>query len=114
MGYSMRKRSLQKIGRPFMNLPKPKRLVKKKMLAEVRTQPCAAPGKVGTNFDPIDGHHLTNKGARGGDTEDNVIPLLRSVHTQWHAKGLSWVLERYPKVRDWLVKHGRFDEIGRA
>lgn len=90
---------------------KPRRVVDEALLETVRNQPCAATGLP----PPSDPHHVTTRGARGGDTADNVMPLCRQVHREWDApfKGPSWCLDRYPRIRAWLIEHGRIDVIER-
>ena len=72
-----------------------------------RKSPCLACKKPG----PSDPHHVTHRGAGGGDTEDNLMPLCRKCHARWHQEGISKFLWRYPHVKEWLMQKGRFDVI---
>jgi len=36
---------------------------------------------------PCDPHHVQSRGAGGEDSEENVNPLCRDHHTEWHTKG---------------------------
>lgn len=62
-----------------------------------------------------DPHHVTSRGAGGGDTADNVMPLCRTHHDEWDApwKGPSFVIGTYPRVRSWLEYAGRQDILDR-
>jgi hypothetical protein len=95
---------------------KQKRVKNQKLLDFVKKQPCVACGWNGDRFRPIDPHHITTKGAGGGDTENNVIPLCRVCHQYWGApfKGIKWMIEKYPTVRDWLERHKRTDVIEKS
>lgn len=98
----------------FSPCPKIKRIQDTKLLERVKKQRCAATKKFGTEFDPIDPHHITTKKAGGGDTKENIIPLLRSKHIEWHYKGAVHMIEKYQGVRDWLWLHKRFDILERV
>ena len=89
---------------------KPERIVNEDLLAGVRMQPCTACNK----RPPSDAHHVKHQGAGGGDTEDNVMPLCRFCHQDWHALGAGRMIKRNPSVGEWLVKYKRMDIIARA
>lgn len=84
--------------------PKPKRHQDSKLLEIVRNQKCTVCQKW-----PSDPHHITSRGAGGGDTGDNVIPLCRKHHTEWHSRGPIHMVSTYVKVYDWLKIHDRID-----
>lgn len=92
----------------IMLFPKPKRKEDPKILEMVRNQRCCACGAW-----PSDAHHVTTAGARGGDTGDNVMPLCRHHHQEWHApfKGPSYMVDNYPGVGEWLYAHERTDVL---
>lgn len=87
--------------------PKPVRLENPELLAAVRLQPCAACKRPG----PSDPNHVRTRGAGGGDTADNVMPLCREHHTEWHAMGARTTAAKYYGVRDWLEAAGRWDVL---
>lgn len=93
----------------FYVLQKPKRKGDPKVLEMVRNQRCSACGSW-----PSDAHHVTTKGAGGGDTGDNVMPLCRTHHTEWHQSGPGKMISKYPGVLRWLEEHERMDVIFRA
>lgn len=97
----------------FNPVPKPKRIEDKDLLAEVRKQRCAACSKFPSEKNPSDPNHVTTRGARGGDTKENCMPLCRPCHIQWHALGVSGMCNKYPTVRNWLWRMGRFDILKR-
>ena len=94
---------------PVIAFPKPKREGNSKVLEMVRKQRCCACGAW-----PSDPHHVTTKGAGGGDTGDNVMPLCRRHHTEWHQRGPSLVCSKYGPVLEWLKAHERQDILIKA
>lgn len=88
-----------------MMFPKTKRVVDLELLSKTREYNCFVCGKPG----PSDPHHITSKGAGGGDVVSNLIPLCRRHHTEIHKVGLSKFAWNYPKFKDWLMMHDRFD-----
>lgn len=90
-------------------LAKPKRRSSPKLLAEVTRQPCLACGRT-----PSDPHHVTTRKAGGEDTPENVMPLCRAHHTEWHASGPGRMTEKYARVLKWLQDHGRSDIMERV
>lgn len=62
-----------------------------------------------------DPHHVTSRGAGGGDTADNVMPLCRKHHSEWDEpfKSPSYVIHTYPRVKDWLQLAQRQDILDR-
>lgn len=88
--------------------PKPKRTVDKKALQEARKQPCVVCGR-----SPSDAHHLTSKGAGGGDIASNLLPVCRIDHQKIHQMGIVKMAHKHPKIKKWLTKHERFDILGK-
>ena len=95
---------------------KTKRIENRTLLDNVKLQSCAACGIEAFPPDRLnDPHHVTTVRAGGGDVEDNVMPLCRDHHKQWHApfKGPSSLINEFPKVGEWLFWHGRSDVMQR-
>lgn len=63
---------------------------------------------------PTDPHHITSKGARGGDTVHNVMPLCRTHHREWHDSGRITFVRKYIESQQWLEYHERFDILAKA
>jgi predicted restriction endonuclease len=82
-------------------LPKNLRVVDKKLLAEIRLQPCAACGQK-----PVDAAHIRSRGAGGDDTPDNLLPLCRSHHVEQHKRGWHLMSDKYPNLRFALAVKG--------
>lgn len=76
--------------------PKNARKRDKKFLAEVRKRPCLICFRC-----PSDAAHYVSRGAGGGDTEDNVIPLCRTHHREQHRIGIESFAEKYQAFRAW-------------
>lgn len=89
--------------------PKVPRIENEALLFDIRKQPCAACKRA-----PTDAHHVTTKGAGGGDTESNVMPLCREHHTLWHTTGASRMAKRFMGIYHWLLDHERHDIIGQV
>ena len=89
--------------------PKKKRIVDPECLERVKKLPCAICKK--SSFS--DPHHITTRGAGGGDTEDNVMPLCRKHHHQWHWLGIKTMIRKYNEVAIWLLAHKRYDIMSR-
>jgi hypothetical protein len=79
--------------------PKKKRTVNRNLLDSYHLKPCVVCSKT-----PSDPHHITSRGAGGGDIEENLISLCRQHHTQIHQEGQTKFLIRYPHVRFKLTK----------
>ena len=93
-------------------IEKPKRIIDKELLKKVSKQKCACYGPDCQGR--IDPEHVTTRGAGGGDTIDNVMPLCRYHHTLKGQKGISYMIENFCDYRDWLNRHGRYDVIAKA
>jgi hypothetical protein len=90
---------------------KSKRIVDRALLEAVRKQPCT----VGLNcYGPVAAHHVTTRGAGGGDTQDNVMPLCVRHHQMIHLAGYKSSWEENPGILAWLTLNGRDDIIQRA
>lgn len=89
---------------------KPMREVDAQLLEAVRKMYCAACGK----GNEIHAHHVTSKGAGGGDTRDNVMPLCAAHHAFWHSKGVVETCKRFPGVLKWLHDNNRLEVFKRA
>lgn len=50
--------------------------------------------------------HITSKGARGGDTDDNLLPMCFKHHREQHDKGWVWLVEKYPHIEEILFNKG--------
>lgn len=87
---------------------KPKRYVNEDNIKLVQDRPCVC-----CNAHPSDAHHLTTKGAGGGDHINNLINLCRKHHTEIHKIGLKKMCWKFPKIKEWLVQNKRFDLLER-
>ena len=77
--------------------PKQVRIRDRKLLAAIRRQPCVVCSRR-----PAEASHIKSVGAGGGDTEDNVIPLCRKHHVEWHGAGRETMPKRYPRLAERL------------
>lgn len=89
------------------DLKKNFRVVDLELLDAVRTLPCIA-----CLTRPVEAHHVTTRGAGGGDTAVNVMPLCPAHHREWH-QGITPFLRKFPSVRYWLEFAGRTDVLER-
>lgn len=89
------------------SLEKNKRVVDEQYIQSVEWQRCVACGKQGPN----DAHHVTTRGAGGGDTWDNLMPLCRVCHSEWHQIGPSKMIKKYDKIYQWLKEKQREDVL---
>lgn len=94
------------------HLPKIKRIVDEVTLEAIRSLPCmgcisalsqpaaeAAVREGGCRSHP---HHLKSRGAGGGDTLDNLMPLCFKHHQEIHRIGRSMFAAKYQAARGWL------------
>ncbi len=88
---------------------KPKRIVDKKLLNEIKAKPCVVCGKQGPN----DAHHIKTKRSGGDDVKENLISLCRLDHQRWHMKGIIYMAAHYACVDFWLNVNGWTKELGR-
>lgn len=78
------------------------------LLALVRTLPCTA-----CRVEPCgEAHHVTTRGAGGGDEFWNVMPLCHGHHMEWHLNP-GKMIRRYAGVFYWLECAGREDVLER-
>lgn len=94
------------------SVPKPQRVENRKLIKQVSSQRCAAAGHVMAK--PCTGqvcaHHVTTKGANGGDVPENLMPLCVAHHVPVvHDQGYSWACDQYPSIRAWLKSFDRWD-----
>ena len=80
-----------------MSFTKPVRVVDLELLETVRKLYCLCCLKT-----PCDSHHVRSRGAGGGDTWDNVMPLCSEHHRLWHLKGQAFMAKEFPAVLHWL------------
>ncbi len=88
---------------------KPKRIVDKKLLSEIKAKPCVVCGKQGPN----DAHHIKTRKSFGDDVKENLICLCRFHHQLWHQKGVSYMAVFYSDILRWLLANGWTKELGR-
>ena len=79
------------------------------LLQRVREQFCLVCGDT-----PCDPDHVKTRGAGGGDTIDNVMPLCRRHHTERGTLGIASMVNKYPGIYRWMVTHGREDILEKA
>ncbi len=75
--------------------PKKTRTKDDEALQYVREKACAACGSP----PPSDPHHITTRGAGGGDVSENLIALCRQHHNEIHQQGQTRFLVKYPHVK---------------
>ena len=104
-----------------MNLRKQNRIIDKEFLAFVSRLPCICccsdlgderyeAGDITVDWPIIsDPDHVTTRGAGGGDTPDNVMPLCRRHHSERHQIGIGQMIRKYPSYRTWLQLAERTD-----
>jgi hypothetical protein len=83
-----------------LRFSKARRTVNIKNLALIRKLPCSVCG----SKPPNDPHHLISVGAGGGD--DMAIPLCRRHHTEIHACGVHYMVEKYQRFSTILSSFG--------
>ena len=66
--------------------------------------PCICCGKYTENGNAF--HHLKSRGSGGTDDSWNLVPCDMMCHTKYfHLKGLTWTAEKYPRVKEFLLKN---------
>ena len=96
---------------------KPKRIIDLELLETVRRLPCIACSQANPEaareaiLNPPDEsishtHHLISRGAGGGDTATNVMPLCFRCHTEIHKIGLIQMAKKYRTVFNWAQSAG--------
>lgn len=81
----------------------------KELCERVKHWPCVICGQVPAG----DVHHVTTRGAGGGDTKENLMPLCRFHHSEIHSIGYGKAISKWPKVLAWLTHMGRSDILER-
>lgn len=89
--------------------PKPKRVKDRRLLDEIKKQPCIICGQR-----PSDPDHVVTRGAGGEDSERNVWPLCRRHHTERHTLGLRRLAHKYSAAMEALQKRGFTDIVKEA
>jgi hypothetical protein len=89
---------------------KTKRIVNRELISLVKTLPCVACGRNPGG----DAHHVTTVAAGGDDVAENLMPLCRTDHQEWHRRGPSHMIRTYGGVKTWLELAGRKDVFRRA
>lgn len=55
---------------------------------------------------PADKAHIKSKGSGGGMEKENILDLCRLHHRLQHDKGWSYMMDRYPEIKEELNKKG--------
>lgn len=87
---------------------KNKRIVNRNLVEYVKTLPSVASGGLGG-----DCHHVSSRGSGGDDVPENLMPLSRKEHIEWHQLGPKRFCEKYPMALEWLKRAGRSDVLAR-
>jgi hypothetical protein len=61
-----------------------------------------------------DEHHITSRGAGGGEEPSNKVYLCRQHHQELHYSGLSKFMSKYVSFLGYLKEHSRDDVIEKA
>jgi hypothetical protein len=69
----------------------------------VSNESCVSCGRFGEGFTCY--HHLISRGAGGVDEAFNMISTCLGCHNMYHQKGLVFMAEKFPSVKNWLLKH---------
>lgn len=93
---------------PGFAFPKQKPIRDPALVSEVRRFPCLActPGR---QLHRTEAHHVTTRGAGGGDVPNNLMPLCTLHHKSWHDMGPQYMVRTFPRVKSWLVYWDRTD-----
>lgn len=89
------------------------RKIDRGLLDHIATLPCIC-CEPGRQTLPTDPHHITTVKNHGDDSAENVMPLCRKHHTQWHKEGPGKLMRKYPAVKTWLELAGRDDVLART
>lgn len=90
---------------------KPKRHVNPANIELVKKMPCTINDE--ECYGPVQAHHVTTRGARGGDEKENLMPLCQRHHADWHFKGPGWMIKTHTSVVEWLEFYERTDVLER-
>lgn len=93
-----------------MSFFKEKRIVDQKLIQRLQKKPCVV---CGSDNGLNDVHHVTTRGAGGGDTKSNCITLCRTHHQMWHHLGACYMAKTFERVTIWLQQNNRSDILSR-
>lgn len=82
----------------------------KKFVDSYREKPCVV---CFTTYQTV-AHHITSRGAGGGDTKDNLMPVCFTHHRMIHDKGNAFMIKTFKQYEQFLIDLGRQDVIDRA
>lgn len=51
-------------------------------------------------------HHIKSRGSGGSDDKNNLIPVCKTHHCEFHSKGNTFMCGKYTSVRLWFVDNG--------
>lgn len=75
----------------MQSYPKNKRFEDKNLLKEYHNKPCVI-----CSSTPCDPCHIISKGAGGGDTKNNLLPMCREHHSESHQIGWASIVKKHP------------------
>jgi hypothetical protein len=87
----------------------PKKVSNKKYLKEVSEMPCLLCGI----YPCKNPHHITTRGAGGGDERENIAPLCTRHHREIHDVGIFSFIDKYKSFLLWLIRNNRTDIISK-
>lgn len=91
----------------MISFPKPRRIVDRKLLDEVKKLPCLICRRP-SESDPC---HVKSVGSGGSDEIQNCISLCRPHHTEQHKHGWKFMTDQYEVLKQALILRGwRFDD----
>lgn len=99
---------------------KPIRIVDEELLEVVRGLPCLACASlnpqgaledIGEDYRRSHPHHVTSRGAGGGDVPENLMPLCQWHHREIHQSGTATFALKYPVVKDWIIAASGVTEL---
>jgi hypothetical protein len=103
-------------------VPKPQRIVNRKLLDSYQGQPCAVLGpksdvggrESAYHWGPVAGHHLKHVATGGNDVDENLCELCQWHHSLIHSGGVrkfldSWIIEpkALAKITAYLESRGK-------
>ena len=90
-----------------MRLQKKKRIEDRALIEKIKShQSCVVCYTV-----PIEVDHITTRGAGGDDVVSNLLPTCRLHHRMRHDHGIKFMMDTFPRYRQWLIDHGRDDVV---
>lgn len=94
-------------------VPKPKRIVDKKLLKTYHDKFCLLCSEKATPA------HIKTRGSGGDDVDFNLMPLCRWHHSEQHARGWKKFAGAHPRIawaleaRGWVIrKDGKMERVG--